>query len=115
MPKLNKRRAEIKQYALKGSLASKRRFKSIHEIENRQHRDRKSWLDIGDTFTALVPTLINPTGKFRTYEEHRMALLATHASLKRHIHTSILSDNSPIGPITIPGVGLKLRLVIISI
>ena len=73
MPKLKKRRAQSKQSALKGSVASKRKSRSLHAIENRQHRDRKRWLDIGATFTALVPTLTNPTGKVRTYEEHQMS------------------------------------------
>ena len=58
-------------------------------------------MDIGATFEALVPILVDSTGNICTHEEHWIALLAIHLLFKIRINMSILSDNPPIGPINI--------------
>ena len=54
-------------------------------MKKQQQRERKRWIDISETFQAMIPTLENRKGRVRSYKENRMVILALYALLNRHV------------------------------
>ena len=86
----------MREISRKGNQSIKRKSRSKEAMKKQQQRERKRWIDISETFQAMIPTLENRKGRVRSYKENRMIILALYASLNRHIKSKNNDENKSI-------------------